>query len=219
MQPIRVIIADDHAIFRDGLKMLFRKLKSDEIELVAEAEDGKELLDLVEVHKPDIVLTDIQMPIVNGIEAAKIIKQKYPDIGILALSTFNEEQMVIDMLDAGVKGYLLKNTNKEELLAAILKVHNGGVYYAPETTVHLTVKSGEVDYDQNNVRLMKQLTKKEIEVIKLVCESLSSKEIAVRLKLSRRTVESHREHIMEKINAKNAMDIMAFAIKNKIHKI
>ena len=217
--PIKIIIADDHLIFREGLKLLLKKLKSKEIEIIAEAENGKELIDFVEKHSPDVVLIDIQMPVINGIEATRILTDRFPDVGIIALSTFNDEGMVIDMLYAGARGYLLKNTNKEELLAAIKKVNAGEVYYSAETAVHLFPNSGANDQDISREKIYRKLTEKEIEVIKLLCRGLTNKEIASEMNLSKRTVEGYRENIMKKINAKNAIDIMAFAIRNKIYTV
>lgn len=219
MPAIKLIIADDHEIFRDGLKLLLKKLNTNEVKLIAEAENGKELIQCVEKQQPDVVLIDIQMPVMDGIEACRILNLRFPKLGIIALSTFNEENLVIDMLQAGAKGYLLKNTNKEELLKAIKKVHGGEVCYTAETLVHLAKKIEKEKATQLNEKILKKLTKREIEVMGFLCEGHTNKEVASKLDLSIRTVETYREKIMKKLDAKSAMDIMIFAIKNKIYKI
>lgn len=219
MQPIKIIIADDHVIFREGLKLLVRKLKTSEISLIGEAGNGIELLSLLENTMPDIILTDIQMPVMDGIEVTRIITSKFPNVGIIALSTFNDENLVMDMLEAGARGYMLKNTTKEDLLVAIRKVSMGGIYYSSETFVHLTKKTKSDEFVRSDKRMRDRLTEKELSIIKHLCNALSNKEIAVIENLSKRTVESHRENIMEKINGKNVIDLMSFAIKNNIHKI
>lgn len=219
MQPVKIIIADDHSIFRDGLKLLLKKLKGNEVEVIAEADNGEDLIAKVEAFKPDVVLTDIQMPVMNGIEATKILAEKFPLLGIIALSTFNDEGMVVDMLYAGARGYLLKNTNKEELLEAILKVYDGDIYYTAEILAHLTSRNGKDEPETFIDRGVQRLNEKEIEVIRHICTGITSKEVAAKMNLSKRTIEGYRDSIMKKIDAKNAIDIMAFAIRNKIYKV
>ncbi len=130
--PIRIVIADDHEIFRDGFRIMLKK--QTDIELVGEAADGNELIEIVEAMKPDIVLTDIKMPILSGIEAARIIKKKYPTMRIIALSMFDDDNLIIDMLESGAKGYLLKNTSKSEIVDAINMVYNDQFYYCRSTS-------------------------------------------------------------------------------------
>jgi DNA-binding NarL/FixJ family response regulator len=214
--PIRIILADDHEIFRNGFKLLLRNQK--EIELIGEAENGKQLLELVDRHHPDLVITDIKMPIMDGIQASKTLKQKYPRIGIIALSMFNDDYLVLEMLEAGASGYLLKNTNKEELLQAVKAVHQGRTYYCNETSKKLTYllsKSNFNPYHNHNI----QLTDREKEIVVLICKELSNKEIATALDLKVRTIESHREKIQEKIGSRNMVGVVLFAIKTGLFKL
>src|SRR5438309_8320849 len=122
--PIQLILADDHRIYRDGLKLLLQDQQ--DIQLVGEAENGSQLLELVDRLYPDIVLTDIKMPLIDGVQASRLLHQRHPDVGIIALSFFSDDQLIVDMLEAGARGYLLKNTNKQELLQAVKVVYEGG---------------------------------------------------------------------------------------------
>src|SRR5215813_7100246 len=132
---IRLIIADDHEIFRDGLALMLSKQEA--VTLVGQASDGHELLQLVEEKKPDMVLTDIKMPRLDGISASRILLQRYPQLKIIALSMFEEEDLIVEMLEAGAKGYLLKNADKKEILEAIMTVNEGNIFYCKHTTAHL----------------------------------------------------------------------------------
>src|SRR5215213_2604658 len=125
--PIRVVLADDHEIFRDGFRVMLKK--QDSVELIGEAGNGEELLEQVQELQPDIVITDIKMPKLDGINATKILAKKYPHIGVIALSMFDEENLIIDMLEAGAKGYLLKNAHKNEIIAAVESVFKNQIYY------------------------------------------------------------------------------------------
>lgn len=212
--PIRLIIADDHEIFRNGFKLLLRD--QGDLELIGEAENGKQLLELVDTNLPDLVITDIKMPVMDGVEATRALHEKYPFLGVIALSMFNEDELVVDMLEAGARGYLLKNTNKNELLTAAKAVHEGNVYYCSATSSKLVEMIRESRFNPYKHKTRVQFTPREIEVIKLVCKEYTNKEIASALGLSSRTVESYKENIQEKIGAKNAVGIAMYAMKNKI---
>lgn len=214
--PIRIVLADDHEIFRNGFKLLLKNQK--ELELVGEAENGQQLLELVDKHQPDLVITDIKMPVMDGIQATKELIQKYAGLGIIALSMFNDDYLVVDMVEAGARGYLLKNTNKDELLQAAKSVYQGGTYYCSETSKKLTYllsKSSFNPYKNYSVCL----TDREKEIIVLICKELSNKEIATALNLKIRTIESYRENIQEKIGSRNMVGIVLFAIKTGIFKL
>lgn len=210
---IKVLFADDHELFREGLKGLLQKIKTPPLKLLAAADNGKEAVDLCEKMLPDIVLMDIEMPELSGIEATRIIKKKFPKMGVLGLSTYNENHLVLDMLAAGASGYLLKNTTKTELAEAIRKVYEGGIYFTPETAVHLatTIKESKLYRYQKT-----KLTEREIEVLKLVCKGFSSKEIASRLELSVRTIDSHRAKIHDKTGTANSIDLVVYSIKHSL---
>jgi len=216
--PIRIVLADDHEIFRDGFKAMLKKQPS--VELIGEASDGEELVEITRRLKPDVVVTDIKMPKMDGLQAAKILSAEFPNIGIIALSMIDEETLIIDMLEAGAKGYLLKNAHKTEIIEAIKAVNNDHVYYCDGTSARLTKMIAKSDKIPFNRKAPKpELSQKEIDVIQLVCEEMTNKEIADRLNLSIRTIEGYRDRILEKIGARNSAGIVVYAIRNKIYNI
>ena len=215
--PIRLVIADDHEIFREGLESLFNKQK--EIELAGEAINGKQLLEQAERLLPDVILTDIKMPVIDGIEATKILTEKFPQIGIIALSMFEDENLIVEMLEAGAKGYLIKNANKHEIIAAINAVYNQESYFCNHTTMKLAKLIGKSRFNPFKEPIKPGFTEKEREMIKLICQEFSNKEIAITLHQSPRTIEGYREKILEKTKAKNTAGIVIYAIKNGIYKI
>jgi DNA-binding NarL/FixJ family response regulator len=215
-KPIRVVIADDHEIFREGLETLFRKQA--DIEYLGDASNGAELVRLVEEKKPDVILTDIKMPVVDGITATRELMSKFPEIGIIALSMFDDEYLIVDMLEAGAKGYLIKNAHKHEIIAAIKAVFNQESYFCNHTTMKLAKMIGRSRFSPVQLSVRPEFSEKELEVIRLICSEFSNKEMAEKLHLSSRTVEGYREKIIEKINAKNTAGIVVFAMKNGIFK-
>ncbi len=215
--PIKIAIADDHQIFREGFKLLLKN--QEEIELVGEADDGRELLEVALKQQPDVVIIDIKMPVMDGIEACRHIKKRFPDIKVIALSMFNDDNLVVDMLEAGARGYLLKNTNKQELLQATKAVYEGDTYYCIATSRKLTKMIAESKFNPYRNRPIKKFTARETDVIKLICEQYTNKEIATTLRLSIRTVESHREKIQQKTGAKNSIGVAIYAIKHNIFQL
>jgi two-component system response regulator NreC len=215
--PIKIVIADDHEIFREGFKLLLKNQQ--EVQLVGEADNGRELLDIAARQQPDIVITDIKMPVMDGIEACKTIKIKFPHMQVIALSMFNEDNLIVDMLEAGARGYLLKNTNKHELLQAVRSVYEGSTYYCMATSGKLTRMIAESKFNPYRNQPVKKFTPREMEIIKLMCEQHTNKEIATLLRLSIRTVESHREKIQEKTGARNSIGIVIYAIKNDLYEL
>ena len=212
-KPISVIIADDHELFRDGFVGLLNKSK--EITVTGEAADGMQLLQLARRLKPDIIVTDIQMPGMNGIDATKKLSQELPNIGIIALSMFAEQSLVIDMLEAGAKGYLLKNASKADILNAIKSVHKDQPYYCKN--IDSVIR--QIKADNNAPVFLKKkplFTKKELSIIKLICKQYNSCEIGNELNVSWRTIEGHRLRILEKIDAKNTVGIVLYAVRNNI---
>ncbi|MGI8951146.1 MAG: response regulator transcription factor [Chitinophagaceae bacterium] len=211
---IKLLIADDHEIFRDGMALMLSR--QSDINLVGQAENGRELIQLVKEHKPDIVLTDIKMPHLDGIEATKFLIKQDPDIKIIALSMFDEENLIIEMLDAGAKGYLLKNADKQEILDAITTVYEGNTYYCRHTSgklAALIVKSRFNPYKKSESIIFSE---REIEIIKLICQQNTTQQIGEKLFISKRTVEGYRTKILEKINAKNIAGIVMYALRNGI---
>ena len=216
-QSIRILIADDHELLREGFSLLLKKQK--EIEIIDEASNGKDLLEKVRKQQPDVVVTDIQMPEMDGIEATKKIKEEFPQIEVIALTMFNEDHLIIDMLEAGAKGYLLKNTTKKELTEAIKAVHNGGTHFCSSTSEKLKGMIVQSVFNPYKKRPTETFSEREIEVMKLICQQLQNKEIADKLFISVRTVEGYREKIFEKTGSRTVAGVTIFAIKNGIYKI
>ena len=215
--PVKIVIADDHEIFRDGFKVMLKK--QTEVEIVAEAENGRELVHLVSVHQPDVVITDIKMPLMDGVEATREIKKQWPHIEVIALSMFDEENLVVEMLEAGAKGYLLKNTHKAEVVQAVKAVYKHETYYCNHTSNKLAQMIAKSHFNPYKHVAKPAFNEKEKEIIKLICQELSNKEIAAQLGLSTRTIEGYREKILEKIEAKNIAGLVIYAIKNNLYQV
>jgi len=208
---IKIMIVDDHEIFRGGLKLLINRLKYGKV--IAEAVNGKEFLDLLELNMPDIVLMDIEMPVMNGIEATKKALERFPELKIIALTMFNDEEYVESMLDAGVKGFLLKSINKESLDKALQSVMAGKNYYSEELFQYFTKKIAHTDKTETPEI---KLTQREIEIVQLSLEGLSNKEIADKLFISERTVVGHKSNLLSKTGCKSTIHLLAYVIKNKL---
>ncbi len=213
-KKIKIFIVDDHEIFRNGLKMVLDKLKY--VEIAGEATDGNEFINMLDETKTDIVLIDmmdIEMPGLNGIEVTKKSLQKYPDLKIIALTMFGDDESVQSMLDAGAKGFLMKNLNKETLVKAIQTVYNGGNYYSEELFDFFT---RQIAKEKKKPGDTLKLTRREKEILQLLCEGLSNKEIADALFISERTVLGHKTNLLTKTDMKNSLSLMSYAIKNKL---
>ena len=216
---IKIIIVDDHQIFRKGVSLQLNEL--DNIEVVAEANNGEEFLEVLDTVTADLVLMDIKMPIMNGIEATKLALSKYPRLKIVALSMFGEEEYLQNMLDAGAKGFLLKNIAIEELNNAIHHIMNGKNFFSDEllsilTKTFMGSSAPAAPVEENTVA---NLTKRENEILNLICKGLSNQEIAKQLFLSPRTVDGHRANIISKTGTKNTVSLVTYAIKNKLIEI
>lgn len=216
--PIKIILADDHEIFRDGFKAMLKK--QPRVALLAEASNGEELVQLVRQLKPHVVVTDIKMPKMDGLQATKLLTKEFPRLGIIALSMMDEENLIVDMMEAGAKGYLIKNAHKDEIIEAIKTVYHNRIYYCNEASLKLTkllAKSDKIPFIKKEIK--PEFSHKEIEVIKCVCEEMTNREIADRLNLSTRTIEGYRDKIQEKVGAKNWAGIVVYAIRNNIYRI
>jgi len=215
MGPIKLGIVDDHKIFRNGLKATLEDCGG--FELVLEASNGKELIGLLTDKTPDVILMDIKMPEMDGIQTATYVHQHFKDIKILALSMFNEDKYIVDMMKAGASGYLLKNAEPEEIIEAILTVHNKGFYFNEHLSVTLIKQLvGPSSYSGSTEQQQVDLNDREIEVLKLVCQEHSNQEIADKIFLSVRTVEGYRARLFEKTGSKNLVGLVIFAIKKGI---
>lgn len=200
------MIADDHQVIIDGIKSL---LTSEEIQAVGEAHSGDELMDKLTRTTPDVILLDINMPGMNGLEAASLIRQKYPVVKLLVLTMYNKPEFIRNLISAGVHGYLLKNTGKAELLNAIRMVYNGEDYFSHEVskTLIASMKSNTSSQEP-------QLTKREKEVLKLIAKGMSTLEIAEKLFVSKHTIDTHRKNLLGKLNIKNSVGLARYAIDN-----
>jgi DNA-binding NarL/FixJ family response regulator len=213
---IRVILADDHSTFREFFEKFLRK--NNEIEVVATAADGEELIHLVEKEKPHVVVTDLRMPNLDGIEVTKILKKRFPEIGIIAFTLYSDDYFILGMLQAGGDGYLLKNIYESEIVDAIKAVYRKGMYYCNAVSNRLLKLLPSSKISSRTIS-NHELSEREIQVMQLICQELSNKEIASKLKMSVRTVEHCRERIQEKIGAKNMVGIVTYAIKSGIYDI
>jgi DNA-binding NarL/FixJ family response regulator len=213
---IKLVIADDHEIFRDGFKLMLSKFP--EIVLVGEAANGRELLELIEKENPDVILTDIKMPVMDGIEATKKIVELYPDKGIIGLSMYDDDELIIEMLEAGAKGYLIKNAGKEQIIEAIKTVYNDEPYYCRTTSNKLTQMIAKSRFNPYKKTTKAEFSEREKEIIGCICDEMTNKEIGDKLFISVRTVEGHRLKILEKMNVKNTVGLVVYAIKNGIVK-
>jgi DNA-binding NarL/FixJ family response regulator len=212
--PIRIVIAEDYPLFMEGICLMLEKESS--IEIAGEAVNGKELVAVTDKVQPDVVITDIEMPFMNGIEATREIRKKYPAMAILALTMYGEERLIVDMLEAGSNGYLLKNTRKEELLLAIRTVHSGRNYFCSSTSMRLSKMIARSKAEKLLPEI--SLNEKETDIIRLICEQYPSKQIAEMTGLNHRTVEKYRNQIMEKTGAKNMAGIVIYAIRSGLFK-
>jgi len=211
---IRLLLADDHEIFRDGMRCLFEREPG--IELVAEASNGMQLLQLAALYQPDVILTDIQMPGMNGIEATRLLSEQHPDIPVVALTSYDETYSVIDMLTAGARGYLLKDAHKTEIVEAIETVNRQQHYYCKTTEQRLKkLITGNIFNPVAQVKKLK-LSARERQVLKLICDQKCSKEISDMLKISVRTVEIFRKKLILKTGSINTAGLVLYAVNNRL---
>ncbi|MDO5341245.1 MAG: response regulator transcription factor [Bacteroidia bacterium] len=212
MEKIKAIIVDDHPLVRMGIKM--ELTSTDNICVIGEAFSGLELLKLLENTTPDIVLLDILMPEMSGIEAAKILKEKHSDIKILIISAESTEETITALIGLGVEGFISKNAKPNEIAKAITSIINGDNYYGDGFS-NLLYKINNAKLDENTI----ELTSRENEIVQLLCDGLSAKEIAAKLFITHRTVELHKENIFKKLGFRNSIELVKYAIKNKIVEI
>lgn len=219
MANIRVLLVDDHAILREGIRYLLSA--SGEVDVVGEAQDGLEALEMVESHKPDAVLMDIAMPRMNGIEATTELKKRHPELPVLILSMYDSEEYVLPILKAGASGYVLKRAAAQELVSALKAVMAGQVILHPDVarTVmeNLTHGGGAAPAapvpDPSLHPMLGQLTEREKEVLTLIARGLTNQQIGEKLFISIKTVQAHRANLMEKLDLHDAVELTKFAIK------
>jgi DNA-binding NarL/FixJ family response regulator len=212
---VKVLLVDDHDMFRDGVKLLLSSGQSTEV--VGEARNGQEFLELYPDVKPDVVLMDISMPVMDGIEASQIASVRFPGINILALTMFGDEKYYYKLIRAGIKGFILKSSGISELINAIKEVSEGRNYFSNELLIKL-INNLYVAKSDNAVEESKHdnLSKREIEVLKEIAAGFSNEEIANKLHISATTIRSHRSNLLLKTNTNNTASLIMYAIKNKI---
>lgn len=213
MEKIRIIITDDHQLFRNGLKILLNAFP--EFEVTGEASNGEEFLRLIRETCADVALMDINMPEMDGIEATRKALKICPELDIIALSMYGEEEYYYKMVDAGAKGFVLKDSDISEVKEAILTVKKGGSYFSQELLYHVIQK---IKHRENESRSA-NLSKREKEILLKICEGLSNQEIAENLFISKRTVDKHRANLLGKTSSKNTASLILFAIRHKLIEI
>ncbi|MDP4291762.1 MAG: response regulator transcription factor [Bacteroidota bacterium] len=207
----RLIIVDDHKIIRESLGILLSNI--DNFEIVGEASNGQELLSLLEKITADIILMDISMPVMNGIEATAIVNSKKPWIKIIGLSIHSQAVIIKKMLGAGAYGYVTKNSSSSEIISAIEKVRNNQKYLCPEALTSLT---NDLTGQEDETMRTPQFSQKELEVIRLIAEGYCNNEIASKLFVSAKTIERHKTNLFRKLNLPNSASLINYAIKNNL---
>lgn len=210
MKEIRLLLVDDHQVITDGLKSLLNNQQG--MKVASTASHGKEALEIIKILGIDLVLMDIDMPVMNGLDATKLIKKTNNPPKVIILSMHSEKGMVEELVNTGVDGYLLKNSGKEELVNAIQSVMSNNKYFASDVTLSLLAKKDPVTQSMSN----HGLTTREIEILRLVADGYTNKEIGDKLFISHRTVDTHRTNLMRKIEVNNIAGLISFAIKNDL---
>ncbi len=198
---IKIIIADDHQMFIDGIYSIF--LNSEEIQIMAHALNGNELMAMLQREQPDVILMDVNMPGSNGLNATISIHEKYPQIKILVLSMYNTREIILSMYRVGAVGYILKNASKDELIKAIKEVHAGANYFSVDVSNEVL---RDEQFHQNQI-----LSEREIEIIRLVSTGINNEQIAEKLFLSKHTVKTHRKNILAKLNMTSTAELIKYS--------
>lgn len=210
-EPCKILIVDDHKLFRNGLKMLLDNM--DDYTVVSEASSGVEFLKLIDILQIDIVLLDISMPEMSGLEAAPLALEKYPDLKIIVLSMYGDEEYYHKMSQYGVKGFLLKDSDFDEVQQAINTVANGGTYFSQDLLMNI-VSNMKASNNHDLVHI--DISDREKEIFGLICRGLSNIEIGDKLFISRRTVEKHRANLLEKTGCNNTASLVMWGIRNRM---
>jgi two-component system nitrate/nitrite response regulator NarL len=203
----KIFIVDDHQMVIDGLRLMIEGFEG--FDIVGESNHPEQALDMLKTNEVDILLTDVSMPGMSGIELTRQVKKAHPQIKVLALSMFGDSQVITEMVDAGVSGYILKNTGKQELVEALNRLAAGQNYFAQDITLQLS-RSYKQGHEES------RLTDREIEIICLIEKDLNNKQIAGQLFISERTVETHRKNILRKTNTQTVVGLLKYAYERKI---
>jgi DNA-binding NarL/FixJ family response regulator len=214
MSTISIAIADDYKIFREGLKV---GLSADEnMEVVMEADNGEELMQALESCTPDVIIMDLKMPLLDGMEATKLVRKKYPSIKVLVVSMYEDDKFIIHLMENGANGYLLKNAEPDEIRRSIYAVHENGYYFNDLVNKALLKKLVLKNNLKPSFNQNVELTERELEVLKLICEEKTAAEIAKQIFLSPRSVEGIRQRLIEKVGVRNSAGLVMFAVKSGI---
>ncbi len=213
MKPIRVVIADDHVIMREGVALILDNLP--EFEVIGQAVNGRQAVEIIESTRPDIALLDISMPELGGIDAVKLIRECCPETNALMLTMHDDDAIFFEAIQAGAAGYVLKGSRPTELIEALKAVSNGDVYLSPPMTRKL-VNSFLSSADNQETSRIKLLTNRETEVMQLLAQGLTNRKVAQQLVISPSTVQTHRTHIMEKLELNNRAELVRYAMRHDL---
>jgi DNA-binding NarL/FixJ family response regulator len=202
----KVIIADDHTLFRQGLRLILEDIEN--LDVIADVANGKELINIVRELLPDLIIMDINMPQINGIEASRILLHEFPELKILVVSMYGDEQYYNSVIENGVKGFILKDAENTELRAAVNAILNGKTYFSQELLLKL------IRNRKNSDQIL--LTQRERQILELICQGLNTTEIAARLFLSERTVDNHRANLLDKTGCRNSLSLVLYAFRNNL---
>lgn len=215
MSDIKILIADDHPIFIDGIKSLIDSIEG--FTVVDSAENGKVALNKIPECEPDIILMDINMPEMDGVDATRLVKEQYPDVKVIMLTMHDEIRLIKDVLEIGARGYILKNIGRDDLIKALETVSSGRPYLDPavqEKMISSLGASEEEAKEEPNAELVNSITQREMEILQLIALGNTSGEIAKTLFISKNTVETHRKNLLGKLSVKNTAALLKFAYQN-----
>jgi DNA-binding NarL/FixJ family response regulator len=211
MNSIKIAVVEDHDLFREGLLLVLNQIEG--FEVIFDSSNGNQFIEFVQHSKPDVVLMDINMPIIDGVDTTKKALNVVPDLKIIALTMFADVLHYSQMIHAGIKGFVLKKSTKFELQQAVTEVYNGGIFFSQEILQKVTFQSIHSSIKQE------QLTNREYDILNLVCSGLTSQEIAEKLFISLKTVEVHRANILSKAKVRNTAELIIWAVKNNFFTI
>ena len=204
---IKVIVADDHTILADGIENMLNKKGA--FEVVAKATNGEEVIKLLKMHRIDVVIMDINMPVMDGLEATRVVKEHFPEVKVLIMSMHDKEGYIQNALEAGADGYILKNTSQDEMERALIRISEGGNYFSQDVSTKMAMKMVKKTEEEKIIKL----SRVEKQVLSLLSEGKTSDEISITLGTSSHTIRSYRRNLMVKFNAKNVTQLIAMAIK------
>ncbi len=216
MQKIRILLVDDHSILREGIKALLENQHG--IEVVAEAENGREAVLKATQIQPDVVLLDISMPLMDGLEATRQMKRENPEVKVLVLTMYDDEEYFFQLLRAGASGYVTKKAVGKELTSAIEAVYRGESYFCPSMSKYLLSDYLRLDKATENIKQV-ELTFREREIVKLIAEGYTNQQIADSLHRSVKTIESHRSNILRKLDIHDTIELVKYAVRKKLIEI